>query len=390
MKRNGNFTPDGKPNAINHGEILRLRCAALRMTTDSTGHAERKPPSAGVEASALSTSNPFLPTCQSALLYLFLVVCLWLPALASAQRNEIPARIAMKNMPGATDILLTGRRGDTLHARLGDAVGGSITYDVGDLKRLVLKLPADPIRDAEIAAATGNTAEAVRIMRGVVLPALPYLDLPVDGVIPHALNYAAWLRREKAWAAALTVYRALNENPDAEIHQQAVGWLAYCHARNQQFKEANDLLATFTVDDPRHAGFIPGTLAAAMVKAADKDDTGSLDLAARAASLSRIDHELYPEAVFLAASAYQRLAATAALTEERPNVVLTKPGQETPPPAAMTADEFIGVASNLYTQITTLFPSSPFSADAAKQRDIILSAHVTNLPPATIESGETP
>jgi len=309
---------------------------------------------------------------------------------AMAQRNEIPARIAMKSLPGATDILLTGRRGDTLHARLGDAVGGSITYDVGDVKHLAMKLPADPIRDAEIAAATGNTAEAVRIMRGVMQPVLPYLDLPVNGAMDHALNYAAWLRREKSWAAALTVYRALNDNPDTDIRQQAIGWLAYCHARNQQFKEANDLLATFTVDDPRHAGFIPGTLAAAMVKAADKDDAGSLDHAARAASLSRIDHELYPEAMYLAAAAYQRLAATAALVEERPNIVLTKAGQETPPPSAMSADEFTGVASNLYSQITTLFPSSPYASQAAKQLEIILSTTATNQPKERIQSGVTP
>lgn len=313
-----------------------------------------------------------------------------LPVLASAQRNEIPARIAMKSLPGAIDILLTGRRGDTLHARLGDDVGGSITYDVSDVKRLALKLPPELILDAELAAAAGNTAEAVRIMRGVMQPVLPYLDLPVNGAINHALDYAAWLRREKSWAAALTVYRALNENPDADIRQQAVGWLAYCHARNQQFKEASELLASFTVDDPRHAGFIPGTLAAAMVKAAGKDDAGSLDHAARAASLSRIDHELYPETMALAAAAYQRLAATAVLIEERPHVVLKKAGQEDPPPPAMTAGEFTGVATNLYAQITTLFPSSPYAAEAAKQLEVMLAANATNQPTERSESGVTP
>ena len=294
---------------------------------------------------------------------------LLLPGLAEAQRNEIPARIAMKSLPGATDILLTGRRGDTLYARLNnEAAGGSITYEVADLKRLALRLPPERIRDAEIAAASGNTAEAVRIMRSVVQPAVPYLDLPVDGVIPHALTYAAWLRRENAWAAALSVYRALYGNPDADIRQQAVGWLAYCHARNQQFKEAEELLATFTVDDPRHAGFIPGTLAAAMVKAAAKDDAASLDLAARAASL----------------------AASATLVEERPNVVLKKAGQDEPPPPAMTAGEFIGVASNLYQHLATLFPSSPFTADATNQLERLRAAAATNQPSVLPVPGVTP
>ena len=380
-------------NVVGKMEISRLRCAALEMTTMSCrpkfSEGERSGDILAPKSDAVSRHD--VGHLSFSLAHLILIIVLLLPGLAEAQRNEIPARIAMKSLPGATDILLTGRRGDTLYARLNnEAAGGSITYEVDDLKRLALRLPPEPIRDAEIAAASGNTAEAVRIMRSVVQPAVPYLDLPVDGVIPHALTYAAWLRRENAWAAALSVYRALYGNPDADIRQQAVGWLAYCHARNQQFKEAEELLATFTVDDPRHAGFIPGTLAAAMVKAAAKDDAAALDLAARAASLARIDHELYPEAIHLSASAYQRLAASAALVEERPNVVLKKAGQDEPPPPAMTAGEFIGVSSNLYQHLATLFPSSPFTADATNQLERLRAAAATNQPSALPVSGVTP
>ncbi len=313
-----------------------------------------------------------------------------LPGIAIAQRNEIPARVAMKDASGQPEVLLTGRRNDTLYARLADGAGGSITYQVSDIKRITLRLSAENIGRAEAAAASGNTTEAVRIMRGVIQPAAPYLDLPVDGVIPHAVRYAEWLRREKAWSAALSIYRAMSANPDQAVRDQAAGWMAYCHARSQQFKEAQELLASFTVDDPRKDGFMPGMLAGAMVKAQSGDDAGALDLAARAAALSRIDHELYPEAVFLAGNAYQRLATMTGLEEKRPDVILRKASDESRPVAPMTAAEFTGVATNMYAHMTNYFPASPFAAEAAKKLDDILKAAATNQPSAPPSTGAIP
>jgi hypothetical protein len=295
---------------------------------------------------------------------------------APAQRTDLPARIALKNLPGATDVVLTARRGDTLHARLDDASGGSITYEVDDLRRIAFVLPAEAITRAEAAAAAGNTAEAARQLRGVITPTLPYLDLPTDGVVPYAFTYAGWLRRENAWTAALAVYRAMTNHAEQAIREQALGWLAYGFARNQQPNEARAALDGLVIDDPRHDGFMPAALASVIVAAADTNDSRTIDLAARATALARIDHELYPESLYRTAAAYHRLAATAALDEAHPPVVLRKAGEEPPPTPPLNAAELTTAASNLYERVTTLFPSSPFATDAA--RDISRLPVLTN------------
>ncbi|HMO04641.1 MAG TPA: hypothetical protein PKC67_06925 [Kiritimatiellia bacterium] len=287
-------------------------------------------------------------------------------ASAPAQRADLPARIALKNLPGATDIVLTARRGNTLHARLNDATGSSITYDTADVRRLAFNLPADAVGRAEAAAASGNTAEAARQMRVVIVPILPYLDLPTDGVVPHAFTYAGWLRRDNAWTAAMSVYRAMTNHAELAIREQALAWLAYGFARNQQPNEARALIEGLTIDDPRHEGFMPAALAAVIVATADTNDTRTIDLAARATALARIDHELYPESLFRTAAAYHRLAATAAFDEAHPPVVLRKAGEEPPPTPPLNAAELTTAASNLYQRVTTLFPSSPFAADATR------------------------
>jgi len=299
-------------------------------------------------------------------------------ATAPAQRAELPARIALKNLPGATDIVLTARRGNTLHARLNDATGGSITYEIADVRRLAFVLPADAIQRAEAAAASGNTAEAARQLRGVITPTLPYLDLPTDGVVPYAFTYAGWLRRDNAWTAALSVYRAMTNHAEQAIREQALGWLAYGFARNQQPNEARTALDGLVIDDPRHDGFMPAALATVIVASADTNDTRTIDLAARATALARIDHELYPESLYRTAVAYHRLAATAAFDETHPPVVLRKAGEEPPPTPPLNAMELTAAASNLYQRVSTLFPSSPFATEAA--REISRLPVLTNTP----------
>lgn len=307
-----------------------------------------------------------------------------------AQRQDVPARIALKDAGGATDVLLTGRRGNVIHARLGEQTAGSITYEAGDIRRMSLSLSQEAIRQAEAAAFAGNINEAVRRMRSVVQPIIPYLDLPVEGVVDAAFRYGELLRRERSWGTAISVYRALNGNPDAATRQQAVGWLAYCHMRNQEVQEARDIVKGFNVDDPGHAGFVPGTLALALLKMADRDDEGALDLAARASALARIDHELYPEAVFHAAGAYMRMSEHVTRQPDRKEVVLKKTSDVEVNLPAVSSEECREVASNLFTRLTQLFPSSPFAADAAIQIEIIRQMGENTSPPAATESGVTP
>ncbi|HMP91072.1 MAG TPA: hypothetical protein PJ991_12785 [Kiritimatiellia bacterium] len=306
------------------------------------------------------------------------------------QRQDVPARIALKDTAGAIDVLLTGRRGQIIHARLGENAPGTITYDAGDIRRMLITLPQDAIRQAESSAAAGNTSEAVRRMRAVIQPVIPYLDLPVEGVVDQAFRYAEFLRRERSWAAAISVYRALNGNPDATVRQQATGWLAYCHVRNQENKEAQDILSTLQVEDPRHAGFIPANVAGAWLKLTANDEEGALDLAARATSLARIDHELYPESVFVSAMAYARFSDKLSEKPSQKEVVLRRSGDEEAPMPAVTADECRDVAIRQFTRLVELFPSSPFSADATKQLETLQKNDESTPTTPLNESGATP
>jgi tetratricopeptide (TPR) repeat protein len=306
---------------------------------------------------------------------------------ALAQRSDLPVRIALKNQRGASEVVLTGRSGDTLTARISES--GSVTYQAPDVRLIAFRLPEPAISRAEAAAAEGNIGEAVRIMRSVVQPVIPYLDLPVDGVIGPAFRYAEFLRREKSWAAALSLYRAMQGSADVELQQHAIAWIAYCLARNLQFAEARDMANLFGDQDPRHPGFVPASLALALAEAHDNRPEGALDYAARASALSRLDHELYPEALLLTANAYQAMAGLVAHMPIPSKVALKKSSEVAPPAPPMPPEDFLAVAVQQYQRLVDLFPSSVHVAEAAKQIEKINKA-AESVPAPPPESGETP
>ncbi len=294
----------------------------------------------------------------------------------SAQRADVPARMALRNQAGASDVVLTGRRGDVINARMGDRAG-SATYSARDIERMMVFLPQDILRQAEAAAAAGQNTEAIRLMRGVIQPIIPYLDLPIEGAVEPALRYAEFLRRENAWAAAISIYRALISSDDPDRRQLGIGWRAYSEVRNRQFTEARETLAGFIVEDPLKPGFMPGALAAARLAYEDGDPQLSIDYAARASALARIDHELYAEALFLAANAYLRMAEKIAAeearrAEERMNRTrIRNAANEEEILLPLTAAELTEVAAAQYRRLAELFPSSPFAGEATRQFESI-------------------
>jgi len=307
-----------------------------------------------------------------------------------AQRNDIPARIAFKNQSGIVDVLLTGRRGDTLYARLNAEATGSITYPVGDVKRMAISLPGDELRQAEAMAASGPSEQALRLLRNAVRPVLPYLDLPVDGAHEPALLYAKVVRWEKQWAEASSVYKAMYGSPDSAISQQAAGWLAYCFAKNLQVTEAKEWIELFSEENPANPGFVPAMLAESMLTAGEGRDEEALDLAARASSLSRIDHELYPEAMYLSAAAYFRMSQKAVDSPRTADVVLGKADKIEPPPPAMLPEEFLAVATNQFQRVIQFFPTSVYAAQATEQLKNIQQQLDAAQPSVQPESGDTP
>jgi tetratricopeptide (TPR) repeat protein len=325
------------------------------------------------------TSTPVFAT-------MFLCCCFF-STIVHAQRNDVPARINLKDSSSSIEMVLTGRRGDTLYARLPDNATGSITYKADEIQRLDITLSSDVIRQAEGLAAEGKIDEAVKVMRSAIQPVVPYLDMPTTGIFDPALRYAALLRAEKSWAAAISVYRAMYGNADPGIQQQAAGWLAYCHVRNQQPKEAQEYLNVFTEEDPRHPGFVPGKLARSILASASGDPAEALDVAARVAALSRIDHELYPEAVFQSAGAYLRMSEIVPDQAPPGNVVLKKSGDEEPVLPAMLSGELLTVSSNLYGRIVQFFPASPYAAEATRQLDVISKRSGEKSSDTSVQSG---
>lgn len=320
---------------------------------------------------------------------LLLALALPWPSLAQT-RGDIPARIALKEQSGIADVLLTGRRGNTLYARLNAEATGSITYDARDVKRIAVSLPGDDLRQAEIAAASGQTQEVVRLLRAAVRPVLPFLDLPIDGAIEPALLYAKFLRAEKLWAEAASVYKAMHGNADAAISQQAVGWLAYCFARNLQTKEAREWIDLFVEEHPGNPGFVPAMLAESMLMAGEGRDEEALDLAARASALARIDNELYPESIYLSADAYYRMSRKKVEAGRTSDIVLSKGDKEQPPPPPMSPEEYLAVATNQFNRVLTYFPSSTFAALAGAQLKAIEQEIETTQKSDQPESGDKP
>lgn len=324
------------------------------------------------------------------LVSLLIAASAWAVAMPSfAQRNEIPARVALRDQGGAVEVILTGRRDNTIYARLRDAATGNITYEAADIKRIAVRMPDDELSRAEALAAVDRGEEALAVARNAVRPVVPYLDLPIDGAVEPAMRYAALARGEKAWAEAITILRAMQKHPDPAVSQRAVGWLAYVHMKNQQVKEAREWGDRFPQDDPRHDGFTPAMLALCMINAADGRDDAALDYAARAAALTRIDHELYPEAMFLAADAYFRLSQKPQDASSRQEVVLGKTPADAVPALPMLPGEFLTVASNQFTQVVSLFPASPFAAAAQERLVVIGALSLTNQIPSST-TGVTP
>ncbi|HMP72277.1 MAG TPA: hypothetical protein PKE55_03345 [Kiritimatiellia bacterium] len=316
---------------------------------------------------------------------LLMVMWAMLPAHAS---REINARVMLKDHRTAIDVVITGRRGDLIHARLRDAQAASMSIQARDIQHIHISLPQEAQRQAEAAFAANRMGEAVQRMRGVIQPVLPYFDLPAESLIEPAFRFGEFLRREGSWTEAIRVYKALYDNPDAAVRERANAWLAYSHARNGQFDEAATALRNHASENPQHPGFVPAALAYSLVAAARSDDETALDHAARASALSRIDHEAYPEAVFLSAEAYLRLGRRAPETATAAEVAHAF-DSEAPGPA-LTPAQYLQAATGLYEQILRLFPTSPFAEPSSRRLADLQPQPQTNAPGATPGLGDAP
>jgi tetratricopeptide (TPR) repeat protein len=309
-------------------------------------------------------------------------------ASASAQnRAGVAARVFQKDHSGSVAVVLVDRRGDTLVARMGEAQAGSITFEAGQVTGIAFELSEAEIRQAEVLAAAGRGGDAVKGLRPLIRPLLPYLDLPVGRAGDAVLTYGRLLRGEKNWSEAIHVYRALVDNPDDGLRGEAAGWLAYSTVRNRQLEEADAWLAGAAgTDDPRAPGFGPWALAAAWRQAEAGDQELALDHAARAAALLPLGHELHAEALWLSGRAYQALGDDLAASTNRPppgrELVLGRADALPPPPAPMTAEEFHAVASNVYSRLARLFPATGHGTAARAELD--------RLYPLEPSPGETP
>jgi hypothetical protein len=305
-----------------------------------------------------------------------------LSAHAQTSTVRLDARIGVKGQRSAMPIVLTGRYGDVLSARLPDNPRGTIRYNVQEIVFLDVPLPPDALRQAEAAARVGKYADAVRILRPLVRPLVPYLDLPLRRTLDAAFRYADFLRLAQGWSEAISIYQALQANADPDVRQKATGWLAYSLARARRYDDARTALQAYTSDDPAAPGFVPAAIAHAWVDAYGDIPEASLDWASRAVALSRVDHELHSEAMYLSAEAYRRMARPAAAAAAPADGEVVQDGETDLPPRApaMPPADFLSAASNQYRRIVDFFPQSPFAGRAAEQLQTLGPADPASAP----------
>jgi hypothetical protein len=208
-------------------------------------------------------------------------------------------------------------------------------------------------RDAQQALYLGELEKAIPILNPIVTPRLAYLDLPcVKNLIPVVLTFADTYRRVNKFNEAIALYEKVRMLPKSVSTIRATILISYCLAEQNKTDQAAKMLANNEPLKRDHELYYLERFARARIKLAEKDFRGSLDDIGQVTSALRIEHELYPESLWLTAQSYEALAQFEA---SQPSPVLT--AADTVAVTARTVD-YKKVAGSIYLEITKNYPGS--------------------------------
>lgn len=309
----------------------------------------------------------------------------------------LPVVVVLKK-GGAQEVVLVGRTDNGVRLQPKGAGGGDYvaTFDQIDEVRFVLPSGLNRAQDAWNQSQWDLVAT---ILRPVVAPLVPYLDLPNNNAVTLATYLADALRRAGKFDEALAYYDRMRLLATASAAAQAGIWTAHCHVMANRTDQAWKTVQSVNVPKDNDELQALAQYVRAQVRFAQKDYLATIDEVARGISFSRMESESYPEMLFLAAQCYEMLGGTnvtvaaaqksglSQFTLGNTNLALiTRLTTNAPPVASATPPvppTFQGVLGNtnyptvaleMYREIATNFPTTVWA-----QRS---QARISSLAPA--------
>jgi hypothetical protein len=276
---------------------------------------------------------------------------------AEAQSPSLPVTVRIKK-GDASDFILLGRTARELRLQP-PAGGGQVLLPVDNVAEVRFDLPP-AYANVRPAYNAGRWPQVVSILRPIVTPMLPYLDLPNNNAVPLVLVVADSLRRSGDFSGAYDWLQPLTALPNAAQRQTGLVWSAYCKTLLHQGDNALSLLDKAGELGPGNRLFPLERLVRASVALDKKDYASAIDAAAQSTAFSPIESEWYPQTLYVSAESYRHMAETSA--EEQP----------------LSTNGYRNIATSLYKEIADLFPDSTW---AKASRD-----HVQPVTNATAEA----
>jgi tetratricopeptide (TPR) repeat protein len=265
---------------------------------------------------------------------------------------------------GTSEAVLVGKSDAGLKLRPPGGAAGEYQLPFDQVSEVRFTFP-ETVNQAQTAFSQGQFEQTATLLRPVVTPILPYLDLPGNNALPISFWFGDTLRRANKLDEALTVYDAVRTTAKGADATRGAVWTAHCHAalgRTEQALRVLDLAGAVKRDSDL---FPLCQMVRAQVRFAAKDPLAALDDVSQALAFARIESELYPDSLFLAAQCYEALGATNTVNTRL--VQLTLPSTNRTVAATATTNVVFGltgntnyanVARSIYQEIVTKYPNS--------------------------------
>lgn len=240
--------------------------------------------------------------------------------------KELPplkARVTVKGTD--SKITLRGRSRDELAITPGDEESAARTFiDVSTVQEIKFAMDIDR-RKLSKAVRTKDWAGAVRVLRGPVVPTLPYLDLNENNAVEYALRLGNYMLRDAE--QTLRTSSADNAEELAQAKHKAA-YAIYRRLTNVEWHPAGTigsvkrLLCLLRMDKPKTARHyfkniespLPGDraygiyyLVEAELALEAKDYRGAMGAAVKSLSFETKDIETFPDALLISAQCYEEL-----------------------------------------------------------------------------------
>ena len=294
---------------------------------------------------------------------------------------------------GSIETLLLGRTDTALRLQVKDAPAGNeyvLALDQIDQIRFVIP---ETVNQAQDALNQGQWERAATILKPIIDPMLPYLDLPNSNAVPLVMLLAETLRRAGKFEDALAYFEKMRFLPPPADSVRASVWAAYCHAALGRSDAAWKILQA--TDPPKRDSehFALYQFVSAQVRFSAKDYLAALDEVSQLLAVARLESDLYSDSLFLAAQCYEWLGNTNEVTTRI--VQLTKPG--TNRAAVVKANvivyrsltgntNYVNVAKTIYQEIVSKYPTTSV---ALKSQLKLPSTNATPAKAATTNAATT-